>query len=48
MINGRLVVTVFDPLLTPVPPLADGNTPVTPVVNGNPVAFVSIILDGVP
>ena len=31
-----------------VPPLAIGNTPVTPVVKGSPVALVSVPLDGVP
>ena len=30
------------------PPLAVGNMPVTPVVNGNPVIFVATPLDGVP
>ena len=42
--------TLPDPVLvvTPVPPLATGNVPVTPVVNGNPVAFVSVKADGVP
>ena len=32
----------------PVPPLATGNKPVTPVVNGRPVALVRVPLDGVP
>ena len=32
----------------PVPPLAIGNVPVTPVVKGNPVAFVNVPLVGVP
>ena len=41
-------VIVLDPLLTPVPPLADGRIPVTPVVRGNPVAFVKVPADGVP
>jgi hypothetical protein len=31
-----------------VPPLAVGKVPVTPVVNGKPVAFVKVPLDGVP
>lgn len=31
-----------------VPPLAIGNVPVTPVVNGRPVPLVSTIADGVP
>ena len=41
-------VRVLVPLLTPVPPLAAGRIPVTPVVSGNPVAFVSTKADGVP
>ena len=32
----------------PVPPLATGNTPVTPVDKGRPVALVSVPLEGVP
>jgi hypothetical protein len=32
----------------PVPPLAGGNVPVTPVVKGRPVALVSTAADGVP
>ena len=35
-------------VVTPVPPLATGNVPVTPVVNGNPVALVSVPEAGVP
>ena len=31
-----------------VPPLAVGSVPVTPVVSGKPVAFVSVPLEGVP
>ena len=31
-----------------VPPFAIGSVPVTPVVNGNPVAFVSVTEVGVP
>ena len=37
----------FD-LLISWPPLANGNTPVTPVVKGSPVQLVSVPLDGVP
>ena len=33
---------------TPVPPFATGNRPVTPVVKGNPVAFVNVPDVGVP
>lgn len=32
----------------PVPPLATGNNPVTPVVKGKPVALVKVAEDGVP
>jgi hypothetical protein len=32
----------------PVPPLATGSVPVTPVVSGSPVAFVSVADAGVP
>ena len=32
----------------PVPPLATGSVPVTPVVKGRPVAFVNVALEGVP
>lgn len=35
-------------LVIPVPPLATGRVPVTPVDNGKPVAFVSTAADGVP
>ena len=32
----------------PVPPLATGRVPVTPVVSGSPVALVSVAAEGVP
>ena len=35
-------------LVAPVPPLATGNVPVTPVVSGKPVQFVSVPEVGVP
>ena len=35
-------------VVTPVPPLATGRVPVTPVVSGRPVAFVSTAAEGVP
>ena len=35
-------------VVTPVPPLATGRVPVTPVVTGKPVQFVSTPADGVP
>jgi hypothetical protein len=50
--NVGLVLKTLLPLpvdvVTPVPPLATGNVPVTPVDNGSPVAFVNVILVGVP
>jgi len=48
---GEVLRTVFpEPVevVTPVPPLATGSVPVTPVVRGKPVAFVKMPLDGVP
>ena len=35
-------------VVTPVPPLATGNVPVTPVDKGKPVKLVAVPLDGVP
>jgi len=35
-------------VVTPVPPFATGRVPVTPVVNGSPVAFVNVAEVGVP
>ena len=35
-------------VVTPVPPLATGKVPVTPVVKGNPVQLVKVPEDGVP
>jgi len=35
-------------VVTPVPPLATGNVPVTPLDKGNPVALVNTPLAGVP
>lgn len=48
---GLVERTVFpDPVevVVPVPPLATGSVPVTPVVRGNPVALVSTTAEGVP
>jgi len=48
---GEVLNTTFpDPVLvvTPVPPLATGKVPVTPVESGRPVAFVSTAAEGVP
>jgi hypothetical protein len=46
------VERTFEPdpvdVVTPVPPLATGNVPVTPVVSGKPVQLVSVPEDGVP
>lgn len=44
--STTLVVPVE--VVTPVPPFATGKVPVTPVVSGSPVAFVSVADDGVP
>lgn len=35
-------------VVSPVPPLATGKVPVTPVERGNPVALVSVADEGVP
>ena len=35
-------------VVTPVPPLATGNVPVTPEARGNPVAYVNTAALGVP
>ena len=35
-------------LFAPVPPLATGSSPVTPVARGKPVALVNVTTDGVP
>lgn len=35
-------------MVAPVPPLATGKVPVTPVVRGKPVRLVAVPLDGVP
>jgi hypothetical protein len=52
-VTGRLPVTLVVKLtkvveVDPVPPLAIGSVPVTPVVKGKPVALVSVTEDGVP
>jgi hypothetical protein len=41
---------LFEPVevVTPVPPLATGSVPVTPVVRGRPVALVSVANEGTP
>lgn len=52
VVNAGLVDRTLLPepveLVTPVPPLATGKVPVTPVVIGKPVQFVSTPADGVP
>jgi hypothetical protein len=45
---SKKVATPAPKLVIPVPPLATGKVPVTPVVKGNPVAFVRVALVGVP
>ena len=44
----KKVATPVPKLVMPVPPLATGSVPVTPVVKGSPVAFVSVADAGVP
>ena len=41
-------VLALDAVLDPVPPLATGKVPVTPVVNGKLVQLVKVPADGVP
>ena len=52
VVNAGLVDRTLFPepveVVTPVPPLATGSVPVTPVVTGKPVQFVSTPADGVP
>jgi hypothetical protein len=43
-----LALTRPDNVVTPVPPLATGRVPVTPVDRGKPVAFVRVAALGVP
>jgi len=47
---ATLTTAIFAParVVAPVPPLAIGSVPVTPVVKGNPVALVKVTLVGVP
>jgi len=44
----KKVATPVPKLVIPVPPLATGSVPVTPVVKGSPVALVSVAEAGVP
>jgi hypothetical protein len=44
----KKVATPVPSDVIPVPPLATGRVPVTPVVRGRPVAFVKTAVDGVP
>ena len=41
-------MNAVEAVVWPVPPLAIGSVPVTPVVRGNPVALVNVTLVGVP
>ena len=43
-----LVPATIAGVAVPVPPLAIGNKPVTPVVSGRPVKFVAVPDEGVP
>lgn len=51
-VRAGLAERTADPVpvdvVTPVPPLATGSVPVTPVESGRPVALVSVTADGVP
>lgn len=47
LVDNTLLPEPVD-VVTPVPPLATGNVPVTPVVKGSPVTFVSVPDAGVP
>ena len=47
-LTPRAVATLVPKDVMPVPPLATGNVPVTPVVRGKPVALVNVTDDGVP
>ena len=47
-IKSMAVPTGNTPVVTPVPPLATGNVPVTPVVSGSPVRLVATPDVGVP
>ena len=44
----RTTLPVPVEVVTPVPPLATGKVPVTPVVRGKPVKLVAVPLEGVP
>lgn len=46
--DGSSAAAAVDAVVAPVPPLAIGRVPVTPVVNGRPVAFVRVPDAGVP
>ena len=46
--SDNTAFTVPVEVVTPVPPLATGNVPATPEVNGNPVRFVATPEAGVP
>jgi hypothetical protein len=45
---GDSALKAAEAVVCPVPPFAIGNVPVTPVVNGRPVALVKVPEDGVP
>ena len=48
VVIGLSALNAVDAVVCPVPPLAIGNVPVTPEVNGNPVQLVSVPDEGVP
>ena len=46
--DGKRAFAAAVAVVCPVPPFATGRVPVTPVVNGSPVAFVKVPDAGVP
>ena len=48
VVIGESALSAADAVASPVPPFAIGRIPVTPVVNGRPVALVKVTEDGVP
>jgi hypothetical protein len=48
VVIGDNALNAVDAVVCPVPPLAIGRVPVTPVVKGNPVQLVNVPDEGVP
>ena len=47
-VMGESALNAAVAVVCPVPPLAIGSVPTTPLVSGRPVALVSVTLEGVP